>query len=356
MGMRGNLVLVHEEGYDLYYCHWCASTLPRTIFWGPRFAEIFIKDQKPADKESGWLDTIWSEGGVVMNPLKKEVLLYGGEDLQYNIAMRRLFLELMGIVWRGWSVQWANGGIVEMATYLDVPKEVVITKVPIDEPVKKGEKAKKELIEIFKPRKKIISLEIVASILFSDGRLAIFPTTLAFHPLKTMLNYGPHLLDVLRELEAPDRFSLSDVKLDEGVSPGSGIHIDEKGKKLTFWMEHAWYIEDVLAEKWPDWEYEFVGDRYEVQEALTDQRLDLSLPENEHDLLADLAGILLKESDHDPIKGIQLLFQKLDEEGQEVTAVNPNLWDYNPLTLNIEVKREIFERALMAWRANKSKA
>lgn len=113
MGMRGNLVWVHDEGYDLYYCHWCASTLPETLFWGPRFAEIFIKDQKPAD------------------------------------------------------------------------------------------------------------------------------------------------------------------------------------------------------------------------------------------------GILLKESDHDPIKGVQLLFQKLDEEGQEVTAVNPNLWDYNPLTLNIEVKREIFERALMAWRADK---
>ncbi|AWB43474.1 hypothetical protein DCC85_04045 [Paenibacillus sp. CAA11] len=36
MGQRANLALVQDKSYELYYTHWGASDLPRSIFWGAR--------------------------------------------------------------------------------------------------------------------------------------------------------------------------------------------------------------------------------------------------------------------------------------------------------------------------------
>src|SRR5689334_9883307 len=100
MGQRANLIIVKDNGYDIYYSHWCANTLPTDMFWGPEHGINFIKNQKKVEPENGWLDDIWAEGGAVIDLDKKVFLLYGGEDILYNIPLRRLYLKLINQVWK----------------------------------------------------------------------------------------------------------------------------------------------------------------------------------------------------------------------------------------------------------------
>jgi hypothetical protein len=59
-----------------YYSHWCATSLPKDLFWGPAHALNYVRMQKRVGNETGWLDEVWTEGGAVTDPrdeLKREV-------------------------------------------------------------------------------------------------------------------------------------------------------------------------------------------------------------------------------------------------------------------------------------------
>src|SRR3974377_1344796 len=110
MGQRANLVLVENGSHQLFYSHWCANTLPRDLFWGPEHAVAFVRMQREGD-ESGWLDEVWAGGGAVVDIDKQTLLLFGGEDILYDVPLRRVYLECLARAWNTWTVQWAHEGI-----------------------------------------------------------------------------------------------------------------------------------------------------------------------------------------------------------------------------------------------------
>ena len=97
MGQRANLAIKKIQGYDLYYCHWCANSLPHDLFWGAAHTEEFIRAQRPVGHDK-WLDTVWAEGGAVLDPLDQTLLFFGGGDILYEVPLRRLYLRLMQVV------------------------------------------------------------------------------------------------------------------------------------------------------------------------------------------------------------------------------------------------------------------
>src|SRR4051812_42715096 len=112
MGQRANLILVQGGRHQLYYTHWRANTLPRDLFWGPDHASRFIRIQQPTTE---WLDEVWAEGGAVMDHDARVLLLYGGEDILYDVPLRRLYLRALARVWDGWEIRWAHEGIADLA-------------------------------------------------------------------------------------------------------------------------------------------------------------------------------------------------------------------------------------------------
>src|SRR5258708_37243128 len=104
MGQRSNLLLVENNSYKLFYCHWCANTLPHDVFWGPEYAIPFVTKQRVID-ENDWLDEVWAEGGVVIDLSRRVLLVFGGEDILYDIPLRRLYFALLQEIWIEWDVR-----------------------------------------------------------------------------------------------------------------------------------------------------------------------------------------------------------------------------------------------------------
>ena len=65
MGHRANLVIVTETGYELYYDHWIANTLPFQVFWGLEHALKLIRLQAQREPDQ-WTNPVYAEGGVLI--------------------------------------------------------------------------------------------------------------------------------------------------------------------------------------------------------------------------------------------------------------------------------------------------
>ncbi|MEM6528524.1 MAG: hypothetical protein AAF653_09525, partial [Chloroflexota bacterium] len=105
MGQRATLLIKNGIDYELYYCHWCANRLDWEIFWGPEYTLNFIRGQQPTIE---WLDTVWAEGGVVVDTGNNHLLWFGGEDIYFEIPLRHLYMTLLKQVWKGWTIAWAH--------------------------------------------------------------------------------------------------------------------------------------------------------------------------------------------------------------------------------------------------------
>ncbi|MCL1916799.1 MAG: hypothetical protein FWG14_00550 [Peptococcaceae bacterium] len=130
MGQCANLIIVENNERELYYDHWCANSLDSDLFWGIDKAVQFFRDHEQQEDDC-WLDTTWCEGGAVIDLDKKVLLWFGGEDICYDIPLRRAFLELMNKTWPRFQIHWAYAGIVDLADYVGYDRNKVI--VPFDE-------------------------------------------------------------------------------------------------------------------------------------------------------------------------------------------------------------------------------
>jgi hypothetical protein len=164
MGHRANLVIVENQEHQLFYSHWCANSLDRNLFWGVEHSLAFIRLQEEVN-ELGWLDEVWAEGGVVVDLDNKILLLFGGEDLIYDILLRHFYLQLIQQVWRGWTVKWAYQGIVDIAGYVGHFYDRVVTNTENTYSLNWNILEQQEWIDT----------NTVGSFEFNNGEICLFP-------------------------------------------------------------------------------------------------------------------------------------------------------------------------------------
>jgi hypothetical protein len=327
MGQRANLVIVENGGYSLFYSHWRASTLDRDLFWGPHYAEAFIRAQERVD-DAGWLNDIWAEGGVVLDQQAKVLLFFGGEDIYFEAPLRRVYLRLMRIVWTGWNVRWAYEGIADIAEYVGLSRQKVLA--PHD-PL------------CFALSQLRISEKILGGIVtvrWSDRDVRCY----ALVPrAQDLVCAGPALIDRLRELPAPTRLDAGD--LTRGF-PHGGVHIDVVARRLEFWIGAP--QPDILRRArthWNDWTLVWHQDRYESQAALTDGALAFPAPTRD-ELLQRLRHILMMAVGS---SGPDLLLRSLQATqrvGERVTHVNPAALKDAQLELPITEREAVLASAI----------
>lgn len=326
MGQRANLIIIRNTAYELFYSHWCANTLPNDLFWGEAYALKFIEMQARVD-ESGWLDDVWAEGGAVLDLKRKKLILYGGEEIQYDIPLRNLYLKLMSNTWHGWDIQWAHRGIVDLATYVGYPKEKVVT----------GAKDDRNDISLAPPEEKNW-VNTVASVKFSDNELLLFPLCAE---VDVYLSYGPELIKNIDKSNGYKSISLDEWSME---FPTGGFHMDLGSKRLAFWHAHDMPNKpQELHLDWSDWEVIDHYSDYETQYICTNGMLKFK-ETSQHDLLEKLKRILLKESSN-PLDTVEYFVKKESDAGRTV-EMSPHALRYNGNELPMKVREEILNSAI----------
>ncbi|MCP3773179.1 hypothetical protein NLX71_07575 [Paenibacillus sp. MZ04-78.2] len=327
MGQRANLVITKQGGYDLYYNHWCANTLPRDLFWGPQHAISFIEAQAKVD-ETDWLNDIWAEGGVVLDAEKKLLLFFGGEEELYNIPYRRIFLSLMQKVWEEWDLRWANEGIIDIAEYVGVPREVVLASEDDD------------LVDIsLAPPEAKDWIDTIISITFDEETL-IFPL---YGNIEGFLLHGPKVLQSCDRSFGFTEFRVGDWTTD---FPSSGLHLDFKNKQIDMW--HADFFPNVIQrmkELWPNWEVREHYDHYEVHIEKTAGRLHFQEIDR-NKMLVEITSSLLR-TPVNPLDTLSSLVKRLQRDGKEV-SVNEFAYMHGNINLPEKIRESIIQYAISA--------
>jgi len=330
MGQRANLVIVYNNDYELYYNHWCASSMPEKVFWGPVHTRQFIESQEKVSKTE-WLNDIWAEGGVVMDLDQQYLLFYGGEDMIYDIQLRQLFIQLMHKVWTGWQVEWAEEGILDMANYVGVSPECVLssrqdTELRLLEPIASGN-----------------FVDGVASIQFGEDELLLFPLGIDF---KEYLYSGSEIIEHIDKTQGYSKIIWKDWAYQDEI-PSSGFHVDKVSRTLQFW--HAEAIPNILAivkECWPGWNISRFANHYDSQVAAAKGRLVI-LERDTATLLEELTKNLLREPNN-PVHHAISIAELLGESGKEV-QLNPDIFSHTGYHLSLEEKRTILAYALRSY-------
>lgn len=326
MGQRANLLIVRNHSYELYYSHWCANTLPVSLFWGEQYAIRFIELQKRVD-QSGWLDDNWAEGGAVLDVERRELLFFGGEDILYDVPLRNGLLRLMKNNWPGWEIRWAHEGISDLAAYVGYPIEKVLA---VHETSRQGP----SLV----PPEERKWVDLVASVAFSEQELLIIPLE---GDLEDFLSRGPQILDGIEK-----SCGLSSLDLKEWTSrfPVGGFHIDVEGKKLLVWhAEPRPELSLRLQAVWPGWEIINQRSSYESQINCTYGRLQFQ-ELNQPELLAQLKTMLLGE----PASPADMLVYFAGKEaaaGKKV-EINPDALRDDRFEIPKQMKVELLNKAI----------
>ncbi len=98
------------------------NTVDRDLFWGPEHALAFVRGQKATDE---WLDDVWCEGGALVDLHRRELMLFGGEDIQHDVLRHRVTLAAMRVMWPAWEVRWAFEGLGDFVDHLGLSRELV---------------------------------------------------------------------------------------------------------------------------------------------------------------------------------------------------------------------------------------
>jgi hypothetical protein len=325
MGHRANLIVVRDGRYDLRYSHWAANTLPRDLFWGPEHAVAFTEAQ-PAGGADGWLDDVWAEGGSVIDTDSRVFRLFGGEDLQYDVPLRRLYLALLGAAWDGWDVGWAHEGIADLADHVGYPRDRVLTAKP-DE----------GFVPDLRPPEQPDWVDFVGSVRPGDGRQKHFP--LAGNVADYLLA-GPVLADVAAGKPGPDQLSLAERT---SSFPHGGFDLDVRSRCLNYWTAGDQPgVPARIAARWPGWSVTWLRDRYELQLAAAGG--SLSFPDRTTDaLFVELRAMLLRPPGRSPAETVLWLADHEREAGKTV-EVNPNALRDDRVEYPVDQRVRILDR------------
>ena len=305
MGQRANYVIVDppaEGGYELYYSHWAANRVPQDLFWGPEHALTFIRGQRPVPAKQ-WLDTVWAEGGALVDPERQTLLLFGGDDMDRELGLRRVYLRLVQPLWPGWNVRWADGELVELADYVGVDEEHVLVAPTLPDD----------------PRLCLSDVgddwyDTAISIRWEDGLLNAWGSP---DSINEVLALGNELVDQAHALRGgPTR-----VPPKPKSSPRAGVHIDVGAGRVHVWsLVEGAAAQWLLRTRWGPWHAEWLGDQWERQLELAEGRFAFPVPTD-----AEFLDVLVTRlSNHRHVGGVDALLLSHEIHGDGADgAVNP---------------------------------
>lgn len=227
MGHRSNTVLVESGRATIYYSQWGARGLPELLLRGPK---TFIAESRSDQRHEQLQDDVFCEGAALVDVDRQHLLWFGGvAHTRYLLPHRRAILQMLAAPWQGWTVAWAEQGVLDLAAYIGVdPATVRVTKTePVDlDKLRTGVRGAYTILTVAEPR-------------------GATDYSLEPNPFVLLLS-GPPLLDHLAGLEV--------TTLPREDNLGAGIVIDPIAQTIRLWCgppEERPMAR--IAERWPSW-------------------------------------------------------------------------------------------------------
>lgn len=230
MGHRANYVVRRNGQVEIFYSHWGALSLLKDFFWGEEVALGMVCE---CNESPRLLDDVWCEGAALVDHDTKRLLLFGcevpGDD-------RGAFLDLFPLTWPGWAVEYATGGIAQIAA------AVGLDPVPL---LQMGTHTPAQLDAIVpcdpaKPTPGVL-LTIASGGGWSD--------TLVDHEPLEVLGAGPALVRHVADWPRID----ATARVAQNLARGGAVIVPALGE-LHFWLgQEAWDAVGWVASHWPGW-------------------------------------------------------------------------------------------------------
>ena len=282
MSSYANLLIGSGTSFDLYHYNGGSNVLYDDLFWGPVYAESFIRSAgRMSDPD--WLDEMAADGGAVMDLGCRVVIWFGGEHIEYDVPLRRAYLRVMSRLWSGWTVHWATGGMADLADYVGRPRASVLWSK--FEPAVVSRRITDPLLSSDEPNQS--DTVMTARTGPNDIRAALLVPE-----LPDLLYAGPALATAVDSSAWP---SILNIGCTGDDYPIGGCHLDIPACTLDFWTASAYRSADVLRRVracWPGWSVTWHGDRFESQLERAAGHLRVKLPE-ERDLMRRLRSTML---------------------------------------------------------------
>lgn len=335
MGQRANLIIVEGNKYELYYDHWCANCLDSYLFWGFDQSVKFFRAHDKQD-DTLWLDNIWCEGGAVIDIDNKVLLWFGGEEISYDIPLRRMLIEFMQKNWQGFDILWANEGVADLADYVGYDRNRVIA--PFDENELFDDT---KILNILNPANSKNYWNCAVSIRNENGQIEIYTYDLSFD-LDGFLYYGSRMLDL--RLNGSFLTEYLDNTNNENTLL-SGIHIDLCNKEVHIWS----CFEEIfdfrrLQKAWDGYKICYHKDKFEIQTELTGRKVLFS-EQSRKDLKDKIKHIVCIDT-IDPLGTINSLVNRLAEQGYDVN-VTPAAYMASEFISEKSLLEELFDKQYM---------
>ncbi|WP_328610489.1 hypothetical protein OG943_15585 [Amycolatopsis sp. NBC_00345] len=311
MGEIAHYVIVTEDGPDLRYSHWGATSLLRDMFWGPEHALRFATAQEPCDR---WRSQVWCEGAACIDTVRRQLVLYTGYD---NIPVRRTYLAMLAATWAGWSVRWAGHGLFDIIGHLGLDPDLVRDHVDADP------------LEPDWDRTADDSITTVLSVRGTSG-------SLTFHAL------GGGLLEDL-VAAGPDEILAGAhprARLTPTTFPMSGLHLDLARREAGYWTGDG-LPDPRTPPHWPGWTFTCWFDRYEDQLARTDGKLAFPIP-SQTESTAQILGFL---APRDPMDTAAMATQ-LSELAGPGAQISTSFHAHHPLEPDEELRSRMLATGL----------
>jgi len=326
MGQRCNLLIVEGGSVELRYSHWAANRLDAELFWGPEQAARFIRAQRGVDDGAEWLDEVWAEGGAVLDLDRRALCWFGGEDIEYDVPLRRLYHELAAVPWAGFSLRWAAEGIAELADAVGKPRaEVLVERTPPS-------------IVLDDDRLSAVDGWVLLTVRGDDGVVRWACPSAWSHGHVTS---GETLLEAARAVTRTEAGRLAEW-------PSAGLHVDLREHRLDVWTApDAPEMSTRLERAYPGWTTAWHRDRYEaqldaVQGLVAMPAIDLEAQ------LAWMRSTLL--GTHRPMD--MAASAELVHPGKDV-HINPLALRDDMRELPVDERSRVLEAAIAAWRARR---
>lgn len=246
MGNPANFVIVENGKWQLYYDHLVGCRMLDALAFGPAFAVQYVRASQacpPANRTGpSW---VWADGGAVID-LDRQRLLFFGDELMWDMPIRRAMMAALAVTWPDYAVGWAYGGTYELAQYVGADQSW-----------------DKELRgpDMTLAHERNSPCHVV-SVVDADGHVRLWPLWWGVSSAR----HGTALLELL-----PGK-GFSRLRL--GQIPTGGMHVDTQLRRVGVWYaDDPQNVFDRLPRLWAGWQADCWEDRYEEQVALCGRAL-----------------------------------------------------------------------------------